>query len=355
MKKQEIIRRYLYGILFLVFVACSSQKNMPVQSTVVYPPLPDTARIQYLTSISSSDNTTIQRSKFSTFVLGKQESKQIKKPYGVAIRDGKIYVCDSGLGGLEIIDLEKKTFDYFLPEGAGALRLPLNCFVDDEGSLYVADGERQQVVVFSKTGEFISCFGDAEKFRPTDVFVWKDKIWVTNVLDNHIYIYQKGDHSFIKKFPEVEKGQPGFLYQPTNLYVTDDQVYVSDMGDFNIKIFDHDGRFIRSLGTHGTQTGQLVRPKGIAVDRDSNIYVVDAGFENTQIFDREGKLLLFFGGPYKGPGDLWLPAKVVIDYDNLAFFEKYVDPEYSLKYLVLVTSQFGPDKLNIYGAVELKN
>jgi hypothetical protein len=25
-----------------------------------------------------------------------------------------------------------------------------------------------------------------------------------------------------------------------------------------------------------------------------------------------------------------------------------------LKYLILVTSQFGPDKLNIYGAVEMK-
>jgi DNA-binding beta-propeller fold protein YncE len=354
MKDRKGFYGYLYGMFFLVLIACSSQKNLPVQPLIVYPPLPDTARIQYLTSISSSDNTTIQRSKFSEFVLGEDESKQIKKPYGVAIHKGKIYVCDSGLGGLEIIDLNKKTFDYFLPEGAGQLRLPLNCFVDEDGNLFVADGERQQVVAYSITGTYISCFGEAENFRPTDVFVYKDEIWVTNVLDNHIYVYRKGTYSLLKKIPDVEKGEPGFLYQPTNLIVSDDKVYVSDMGDFNIKMYDHEGQFIKSFGSHGTQVGQFVRPKGIAVDRDKNIYVVDAGFENTQIFDEDGNLLMFFGGPYKGPGDLWLPAKVIIDYDNLSHFQHYVDPGYTLKYLVLVTSQFGPDKLNIYGAVEPK-
>jgi hypothetical protein len=81
---------------------------------------------------------------------------------------------------------------------------------------------------------------------------------------------------------------------------------------------------------------------------------VDAGFENTQIFNKEGKLMMFFGGSYKGDGDMWLPAKVVIDYDNLKYFQNYVDPGFTLKYLILVTSQYGPDKLNIYGRVVLK-
>jgi hypothetical protein len=62
--------------------------------------------------------------------------------------------------------------------------------------------------------------------------------------------------------------------------------------------------------------------------------------------------LMFFGGNYKGPGDMWLPAKISIDYENLEYFQKYVDPDYNLKYLILVTNQFGPDKLNIYAAIE---
>ena len=109
---------------------------------------------------------------------------------------------------------------------------------------------------------------------------------------------------------------------------------------------------LASVGSYGRGLGEFVRPKGIAVDRESNLFVVDAGFENAQIFNKEGKLLMFFGGNYKGPGDMWLPAKVALDYDNLKYFQKYVDAAFKLKYLIFVTNQFGPDKLSIYGAVE---
>ena len=344
----------LAGLIAIFFASCASHKQLPGKTYVYYPPAPDTARIQYLTSISSSDNTTLRQTGFSKFVMGEDESRQIKKPYGVAVRDGKIYICDSGLGGLEIIDLEKKTFEYFLPEGQGQMQLPLNCFVDDAGKLYVADGERQQVLVYSSTGLYITCFGEAENFRPTDVFVYGDKIYVANVLGNAVYVYQKGSYTLLSKLPDLEKQEPGYLYQPTNLFVTEDMLYVSDMGDFNVKMYSHDGQFLNSIGTHGTLTGQFVRPKGVAVDKEGNLFVVDAGFENTQIFNTDGALLLFFGGPYKSQGDMWLPAKVAIDYDNLKYFEDLVDPDYKLNYLVFVTNQFGPDKLSIYGSVEKK-
>jgi sugar lactone lactonase YvrE len=100
--------------------------------------------------------------------------------------------------------------------------------------------------------------------------------------------------------------------------------------------------------------GQFVRPKGIACDKEDNLYVVDAGFENVQIFNSNNQLLMFFGGPYKGPGDMWLPARVIIDYDNIKYFTKYVDSKYDLNYLIIVSNQYGPDKINVYGGVSLK-
>ena len=63
---------------------------------------------------------------------------------------------------------------------------------------------------------------------------------------------------------------------------------------------------------------------------------------------------MFFGGTYKGPGGMYLPAKVAVDYQNLAYFSNYVDPAFKLKYLIFVTNQYGPDKINIYGAVDSK-
>ncbi len=320
---------------------------------VIFPSPPDTARIQYVTRISSSKDVTGNQKSFAKFIFGENPDLPINKPYGIAVHKGKIWVCDTFIHGLVVVDMATNTFTQFIPTGKGELKVPVNCFIDDRGYLFVADSDRKQIVVFDENGKYVSCFGEAENFKPVDVFVKDNKIWVTNLLGHQIYVYSNDSaKELLNSFPAVNKDNPQSLFSPTNIYVTDNKVYVTDFGDFKIKTYSHDGEFISSVGSYGQGIGQFSRPKGIAVDRDTNLYVVDAGFENTQIFSSEGKLLMFFGGNYKGPGDMWLPAKVTLDYDNLGYFEKYVDPSFNLKYLIFVTNQFGPDKITIYGAVE---
>jgi hypothetical protein len=59
-------------------------------------------------------------------------------------------------------------------------------------------------------------------------------------------------------------------------------------------------------------------------------------------------MLLFFGGGGTKPGDLILPAKVIVDYANTKYFEPYVDPNFSMESLVIVTSQFGDRRVNVF-------
>ncbi len=344
------------GFFALLSLSCSRQlhKNLSSDNIVIYPAPPDTARIQYLTKISSSLDITGKRSAFGRFLLGEYKDLGILKPYGIAIHHGKIYICDTQLDALEVIDLEKHNFEYFTPEGWGQLKKPVNCYVDRDGYLYVADVGRRQIVIFDSTLRYVNSFGEAGDAKPTDVFVKDDKIWVADFSNHRVDVYNKDSVKLLYSFPESEPGNEDYLYSPTNLCVTDDRVYVSDFGDFRIKVYTHKGEFIMSVGSYGKRIGQFVRPKGIAVDRDLNLYVVDAGFENVQIFNKNGELLMFFGGSYKKPGDMWLPAKVIIDYDNLKYFEEYVDESFKLKYLIFVTNQYGPDKINVYGYVEPK-
>jgi len=342
-------------IISLTFFSCSRTlyPESEADKLVIYPSPPDTARIQFLTKISSSKEVTGSRKSFKKFLFGEQADIIINKPYGVTSSKGKILICDTFIHGIVIIDMEHNKFEQFIPSGKGELKVPINCFVDQNKNLYVADSERKQIVIFDENGLYIGSIGDLENFKPVDVFVLDNEVWVTNLANHQVNVYSgDSEHKLLRKFPESNDGQPGSLFSPTNIFVTNDKVYVTDFGDFKVKIYSHDGQFIESVGTYGQGLGQLARPKGIAVDQDKNLYVVDAGFENAQIFNKEGKLLMFFGGTYKGPGDMWLPAKVSLDYDNLKYFEKYVDPDYRLKYLIYVTNQFGPDKLNIYGAVE---
>lgn len=321
---------------------------------IIYPPPPDSTRIQFLTSLSTSTDITGRRSGILRYILGEEASRPIFKPYGIASSQGKIYICDTQLGGLEIIDLQNKEFEYFQPTGRGQIFKPINCAVDDKGYLYIADTQRNQVIIFDNQLNYFSSIGDPKEFKPTDVTYQDGKIWVCNLKAKQIQVFSETSQNLLQSFPSTTPADPDYLFSPTNIYVTDQKVYVSDFGDFKIKIFSHDGLFEKAIGSYGQSPGQFVRPKGIAVDRNKYLYVADAGFENVQMFDDQGQLLLFFGGNYKGPGDMWLPAKVALDYDNLAFFQRYVDRSFELKYLIYVTNQFGPDKINVYGFVEYR-
>lgn len=348
----------LYILLLVsgIFHGCTSElTKAPASGTlVIFPPPPDTTRIQFLTHFSNSDDLEVKKGGFHRFLFGEESPRTIMKPYGVTVHNEKVYICDTGLGGLEVLDLQTGIFEYFTPGGRGQLQLPINCCVDEKGYLYVADANRGQIVVFDTDRNYVHAFGEKDRFRPTDVAVQKDRIWVSNVQDHAVYVYGARDYALVGRVAELVEDEDGFIRQPTNISVHNDRLYVSDFGDFNVKKYTMDGEYLGRTGSYGNGPGMFTRPKGIALDREDNLYVVDAAFENVQIFNPNGELLMHFGGGYEGAGSMWLPAAVEISYENLSFFDPYVDNGFELKYLIYVTNQYGPAKVNVYGFVEEK-
>jgi DNA-binding beta-propeller fold protein YncE len=352
---KNILHKILLVLISLFIISCSASKETTkTTELIIYPAPPEKPRIQYLTSFSKSTDITGEQSEFMSSIVGEEAERSLNKPYGISIYKGKIYICDTMLGGLIIVDLNNSTFENFIPKGMGQLKKPINCFTDSDGKLYVTDTERQQIVVFDANGNYVTSFGEKEEVKPIDVNVDKKNIWVADLKNHKVMVYDKFNYKFKYSIPGENPDSAATLYSPTNLSIINNNIYVSDFGDFNVKVYSKDGKYERTVGSYGRNLGQFVRQKGIAVDRDENLYVVDAGFENVQIFDKEGQLLMFFGGPYNGPGDMWLPAKVMIDYDNIELFQHYVNDKFNLKYLIFVTNQYGPDKINVYGFIEEK-
>lgn len=348
---------FLAIFFFTVFNSCNRlfTKKATPKALIFYPAPPEQARFQYLTKITTSRDIGDVQSAFSKTVLGEEKPKGMVKPYGIAIHKGKMYVCDNYGGGMEVLDLEKKKFDFFQPRGKGQLKVPINCFVDENGYLYVADVGRLEIVVFDENGNYVKSFGEKEKFKPSDVSVYGDKIFVANIGNSKIHVYSNDSlNKLLYSFPEDEASGAASLGLPVNITIRKDKVYAADFGHSKIKIFSTDGVLIDTVGSPGDRPGQFSKLKGIAVDSAGNIFAVDAAFENVQVFNKEGKLLIVLGGHYEGPGGLVIPAKVIIDYDNLKYFQKYVDSEFDLKYLIFVTSQYGSDLINVYGRVEPK-
>jgi len=340
---------------FLLWQSCASKKAAITTELpkVYYPEEVDSAKIQYLTSFTTSFDIEKKQSKFNKALVGDVGPRAINKGYGVEYHDSKIYVADIGIAGFDIIDLKNETFTYFVPQGRGKLKGAVNSCLDDDGTLYVADIGEKKIAIYNKDLMYMGQIGAQESVAPSDVNVTKDKVWVLDSKNNRVNVYNKTSKAFLYYFPELEEGDEGWLYSPTNFVVSKDKVYVSDMGDGSVKTFTHTGELLNVTGSFGVNEGQFIRPKGIAADLEGNIYVVDASFQNVQIFNKEGQLLLFFGGPTGDRGGLYLPTSIAISYD-VKRFVKYVDPRHDLKYLIFVINQFGPYKLNVYGRVELK-
>ena len=346
-------------IIILFVVSCGSPKRTPEKTSdyVFYPPAPDTARIQFLASISSSSDFEKAQSKFAKFILGEKKAVFISKPFGVSANKGNVYITDVASKGVHILSLKNKLFSTFIPRGTGTLKLPLNSFFRDSTKLYIADADKGEVVIFDNKGNYLKSIIGNGNCKPIDVFIAKKRVWITDTRGHKVNVYDEETDSLLYSFPNLKQGDEGYLYAPTNLWVENDKVYVTDFGEFRIKIFDLNGNFLTKIGNYGAGVGKLARPKGVAADKSGYIYVVDAAFGNVQVFNEQGELLMFFGENFRGErgrGDMSLPAQIYIDYDNMEYFQDLVYPGYKLKYLIYVISQMGSDKLNVYGFIEPK-
>lgn len=338
------------AILLVISMGCA---HVPVPiEPLFYPQDLTAARLQYLTSFSAPFDVEPKPSKFLTFLIGQPPPRDgIHKPYGVAFSKGKLYVADTGFAAIHVIDFVKGHWDYFRPEGMGRLKFPIGVAVDSDGTLYVSDSVRGQVLVYDASGRFTGALGAALELKVVDVKVFGDKVYACDMKSQTVRVYSRRDRQYLYAIPRDSKDGAGKLYAPTNLAVDPSgRVYVSDSGMFHVQVYDADGAFIRSIGRHGDGIGEFARNKGVAVDRESRVYAVDAAFQNVQIFTSEGQPLLSLGDAGTGArGELVLPAGIAVDYENTEWFKAFAAPDFEIEYLVAVVSQYGIRKVNVYG------
>lgn len=288
---------------------------------------------------------------FFEFVVGEDKSSRpIFKPYGITAAPGKVYICDNGSRTVDIAEYAKRRMSYFIPMGDATLGCPINIAVDGDGTRYLTDTKRCQVLVF-KDDKYLGAIGTKGEMKPVGVALSTNRVYVTDLEGHGIRVYDKQSRNLLFTFPKDPKDTVSQLFSPTNIAIDkQNHVWVSDTGGFFVKVFDADGKFIRKIGEQGTSPGRFAMPKGIAVDRDCRAYVIDASFQLVQLFDSEGRILLYFGdAPTNQAGGMSLPASVAVDYDNVQYFKGMIAPNFTVEYLIYVTSQTGDRKVSVFG------
>lgn len=337
-------------MFFISGCAANSKITRENIGPIFYPLAPDEPRIQFLASFSSSADFEGSESAFRKFIVGDEKSqKPIVKPYGVAVYDHKIYICDTVNNTIDILDFSKRKFEYFNPKGRLQLLEPINLAFDANGNMYIADSGLGEVLILDKEGNFLGSIAKKGELKPTGILVNGQNIYICDLKTHSVKALDLKTRQYLFSLPREGAGEEARLFSPTNIAAdAEGNIYVSDTGAFRVQKYSPSGEFLRSIGAVGDALGQFARPKGIAVDRQGRIYCVDAAFENVQIFDQEGRLLLFFAGP-QSPASLVLPAGIAIDYSLKDYFSGLVSPDFEVEYLVLVTSQYGDRKLSVFG------
>jgi sugar lactone lactonase YvrE len=349
----------LAGLVCLLGGCAANSERGVARRYVLFPPPPAAPRVQFLTSYATGKDPEAVSGGLAEFVVGQEKTeKPILKPYGIALSSNQLFICDTGARAVDVLDLGSETMQYFSPGGLGKLGVPINIALEADGSKYVTDTARNQVLCYDAAGQFTGMLDDTNALRPTGLAITPERIYTSDINSHCVRVYSKASRQLLYTIPRNplagEESEPGKLYMPVNLAVdAQGRVFVSDLAICCVKIFDADGKFLRAIGSQGDLPGQFARPKGIAVDRSGRIFVVDAASQTCQIFDADGKLLLSFGEPGAASADatgtLNMPAAVCVDYDQVARYQKFAAPHFVIEEIILISNQLGQSKVSVFG------
>ncbi|RMH43610.1 MAG: hypothetical protein D6694_06820 [Gammaproteobacteria bacterium] len=275
-------------ILFICFLSISGCTSPPPQPRYVWPIPPQTPRVEYLSTISRSEDLVAKNSPIKKALLGKQKPL-FQTPFDVIVRkDGALLVSDTRSGIVWKLSTTGKASA--LPNNGTKLGAPLGIDYDSDGNIYVAEATRRRVVVLSPEGVVIRTIGDGV-FEANPAFIAIDRqrnlLYASEPRRHHIHVFTcTGKHLGTRGNPGV---QPGQLAAPQGVAVNSHgELIVADMLNARLSVFAPDGTFARLIPFNGWGPYTFDAPKGITVTDDGWIWATDqragalVGFNNLE-------------------------------------------------------------------------
>ena len=92
-------------------------------------------------------------------------------------------------------------------------------------------------------------------------------------------------HNFESEWGQEGISKSGLFLNPQHIAIdSQDNVYVTDLGNARVQKFDSNGNFIAEWGSQGKNPGEFGHPSGIAIS-DEFVFVADSRNHDVQKFD----------------------------------------------------------------------
>lgn len=93
-------------------------------------------------------------------------------------------------------------------------------------------------------------------------------------------------------------------------------MFVSDLKNNRIQIFDENGKLLSMFGREGGGPGEFRAPAGLSFDRVDNLYVTEIGNDRVQVFNNKGQFLTMFGRKGSANGEFGNLHGIIVDRSN---------------------------------------
>lgn len=299
---------------------------------VVWPSAPDTPRYRYLGELVGEPNFLQGATSKSTlttvfnWIVGLFESYtpvMLQRPqHGTVSDSGRIYVVDTGRNAVVGFDPNPPAEDdsknkeghmliWEMADKNTRFAGPVAVAIVWNGEIAVSDAILGVVVRLNNKGEPIGHLGAGQIKRPTGLAFDPERglLFVADTVAHNIKVFD-GTGQLVNTFGAPGEGA-GEFNAPTHLAFANKHLYVSDTLNSRIQVFNADGRRVREFGERGLFVGNLMRPKGVALDAAGITYVVESYYGHLLAYNQQSELLLDItgsglkGGAFRLPSGVW--------------------------------------------------
>lgn len=247
-------------------------------------------------------------------------SDPLEKPMDVTKVGEFVYVTDTNHKQVQVFDTSGTPVFKFGKEGTdkGQFKFPYGIAGDNDGNIYVADLYNANISIFTEKGKFIKYYEVADKADqlkgPGGLRIYNNQLYVTDIPNNRVVVFDlKG-----KKLLEITTatGKEDLLNAPNAVTVDDDKnIYVSDTGKQRLVVYDKAGKYKRTINGSADNKGssKFVNPRGIGVASNGTLLMVDNMTHYVYGFDKDGKQIFQFGGIGSDKNQFYLPNGLFVD------------------------------------------
>ncbi|MGA7294239.1 MAG: 6-bladed beta-propeller [Terriglobales bacterium] len=236
-----------------------------------------------------------------SFRIAGGPQRRLQLPNGIAVDAAdNIYIADSERGLVLVYAPDGKFLRYIGKRGNESLfHYPTAIAIDrDSGRLFLLDTPRHLLFVMDLEGNILKRVGrpranalgrvigeniPMDLDSPTEIAIVGNEVVVVDSANSRIHVMDLQCGSVtqfeIPAFPSM----PGVDEVGLGLDLTGN-IYISNMKDSHIRIYDRDGASIGSFGQAGVEIGEFNSPAGLWVDGKNRLYVADTNNRRVQVF-----------------------------------------------------------------------